>query len=175
MIQIYFKIAWRNLMKRKFYAFVSILGLSVGITFTLLIGTYIWGELQVNADLKNVENQYLIQSKWKKPDIGLEITTLAPLAKTLKENYPNLVENYYGFEGYTSTISNGDKVFREDIQIGDATLLNMYGFELLYGDSKTALNQPYTMVISSEQAIKYFGKLDCLGKSLTIESNSGQK
>lgn len=175
MIQIYFKIAWRNLMKRKFYAFVSILGLSVGITFTLLIGTYIWGELQVNADLKNVENQYLIQSKWKKPDIGLEITTLAPLAKTLKENYPNLVENYYGFEGYTSTISNGDKVFREDIQIGDATLLNMYGFELLYGDSKTALNQPYTMVISSEQAIKFFGKLDCLGKSLTVESNAGQK
>ena len=175
MIEIYFKIAWRNLMKRKFYAFVSILGLSVGITFTLLIGTYIWGELQVNTNLKNVENQYLIQSKWKKPDIGLEITTLAPLAKTLKENYPNLVENYYGFEGYTSTISNGDKVFREDIQIGDATLLNMYGFELLYGDSKTALNQPYTMVISSEQAIKYFGKLDCLGKSLTIESNAGQK
>ncbi|MEA5402315.1 ABC transporter permease [Arcicella sp. DC2W] len=175
MIQIYFKIAWRNLMKRKFYALVSILGLSVGITFTLLIGTYIWGELQVNADLKNVENQYLIQSKWKKPDIGLEITTLAPLAKTLKENYPNLVKNYYGFEGYTSTISNGDRVFREDIQIGDATLLNMYGFQLLYGDSKTALNQPYTMVISSEQAIKYFGKLDCLGKSLTIESNAGQK
>ncbi len=162
-------------MKRKFYALVSILGLSVGITFTLLIGTYILGELQVNADLKNVENQYLIQSKWKKPDIGPEITTLAPLAKTLKENYPNMVKNYYGFEGYTSTISNGDRVFREDIQIGDATLLNMYGFQLLYGDSKTALNQPYTMVISSEQAIKYFGKLDCLGKSLTVESNAGSK
>ncbi len=175
MIQNYFKIAWRNLMKRKFYSLVSILGLSVGITFTLLIGTYIWGELQVNADLKNVDNQYLIQSKWKQADIGLEITTLAPLAKTLKENYPNLVENYYGFEGYTSTISNGDKAFREDIQIGDATLLKMYGFELLYGDCQTALDQPYSMVISSEQAIKYFGKLDCVGKSLTVESNAGSK
>lgn len=175
MIQNYFKIAWRNLMKRKFYSLVSIFGLSVGITFTLLVGTYIWGELLVNTDLKNVENQYLIQSKWKKADIGLEITTLAPMAKSLKENFPDLVENYYSFDGITSVVSNGDKIFREDIQIGDATMLKMYGFHLLFGNSQTALNQPNTMVISSEQAIKYFGKLDVVGKTLTAESNSGSK
>jgi putative ABC transport system permease protein len=175
MIQNYFKIAWRNLMKRKFYSLVSIFGLSVGITFTLLVGTYIWGELQVNSDLKNVENQYLIQSKWKKSDIGLEITTLAPMAKSLKDHYPDLVENYYSFDGITSVIANGDKIFREDIQIGDSTLLKMYGFKLLFGNLQTALNQPNTMVISSEQAIKYFGKLDVVGKSLTAESNSGSK
>jgi putative ABC transport system permease protein len=175
MIQNYFKIAWRNLMKRKFYSSVSIFGLSVGITFTLLVGTYIWGELQVNSDLKNVENQYLIQSKWKKSDIGLEITTLAPMAKSLKEHYPDLVENYYSFDGITSVIANGDKIFREDIQVGDSTMLNMYGFKLLFGNPQTALNQPNTMVISSEQAIKYFGKLDVVGKTLTVESNSGSK
>jgi putative ABC transport system permease protein len=175
MIQNYFKIAWRNLMKRKFYSSVSIFGLSVGITFTLLIGTYIWGELQVNSDLKNVENQYLIQSKWKKSDIGLEITTLAPMAKSLKDHYPDLVENYYSFDGITSVIANGDKIFREDIQVGDSTMLKMYGFKLLFGNPQTALNQPNTMVISSEQAIKYFGALDVVGKTLTVESNSGSK
>ena len=175
MIQNYIKIAWRNLMKRKFYSLVSIFGLSVGITFTLLIGTYIWGELQVNSVLKDVENQYVIQSKWKKSDIGLEITTLAPLGKSLKENFPDLVENYYSFDGITSVVANGDKIFREDIQIGDSTLLKMYGFKLLFGNSQTALNQPNTMVISSEQAIKYFGKLDVVGKYLTAESNSGSK
>lgn len=162
-------------MKRKFYSFVSILGLSVGITFTLLISIYIWGELQVNADLKNAENQYYIQSKWSKPDMGLEITTLAPMAKALKENFPDLVENYYSFDGISSTIANGEKVFRESIQIGDSTILNMYGFPLIYGDARTALNQPYTMVITSEQAIKYFGKLDVVGKTLSVESNAGTK
>jgi len=175
MIQNYFKIAWRNLMKRKFYSLVSIFGLSVGITFTLLMGIYIWGELKVNSDLKNVENQYIIQSKWKKSDIGLEITTLAPLAKSLKENFPDLVENYYSFDGITSIVSNEDKIFREDIQIGDSTLLKMYGFKLLFGNPQTALNQINAMIISSEQAIKYFGKLDVVGKSLTAESNSGSK
>ena len=175
MVQNYFKIAWRNLTKRKFYSLVSIFGLSVGITFSFLVGTYIWGELQVNSDLKNVENQYIIQSKWKKSDIGLEITTLTPLAKSLKANFPDLVENYYSFDGITSVVSNGDKIFREDIQIGDSTLLKMYGFKLLFGNPQTALNQPNTMVIPSEQAIKYFGKLDVVGKSLTAESNSGSK
>ena len=102
-------------MKRKFYSLVSIFGLSVGITFTLLVGTYIWGELKVNSDLKSVENQCLIQSKWKKSDIGLEITTLAPMAKSLKENFPDLVENYYSFDGITSVVSKDDKIFREDI------------------------------------------------------------
>lgn len=162
-------------MKRKFYSFVSILGLSVGITFALLISIYIWGELQVNADLKNAENQYYIQSKWSKPDMGLEITTLAPMAKALKENFPDLVENYYSFDGISSTIANGEKVFRESIQIGDSTILNMYGFPLIYGDARTALNQPYTMVITPEQAIKYFGKLDVVGKTLSVESNAGTK
>ena len=175
MIQNYFKIAWRNLMKRKFYSLVSIFGLSVGITFMLLVGTYIWGELQVNSELKNLENQYVIQSKWKKSDIGLEITTLAPLAKSLKANFPDLVENFYSFDGITSVVSNGDKIFREDIQIGDSTLLKMYDFKLLFGNQQTALNQPNTMIISSEQAIKYFGKLNVVGKYLTAESNSGSK
>jgi putative ABC transport system permease protein len=175
MIQNYFKIAWRNLMKRKFYSLVSIFGLSVGITFSLLIGVYIWGELLVNADLKNVENQYIIQSKWKTPDMGMDITTLAPIAKALKDNFPDLVENYYRFDGISSNFSNGDRIFRESVQLGDSTILKMYGFKMLYGDAQTALNQPYTIVISSEQAIKYFGKLDCLGKFLTIESNNGTK
>ncbi|MDR6563878.1 MULTISPECIES: ABC transporter permease [unclassified Arcicella] len=175
MIQNYFKIAWRNLMKRKFYSLVSILGLSVGITFTLLIGTYIWGELQVNADLKNVDNQYLIQSKWKQADMGVEIATLAPLAEALKENYPHLVENFYRFDGITSTFANKDKIFREEIQLGDSTILNMYGFKLLHGDATTALNQPYTMVLTAEQAIKYFGQSDVVGKTLTVESFSGSK
>ena len=175
MLKNYINIAWRSLMKRKFYSLISIFGLSVGISFTLLIGTYIWGELHVNASLKNVENQYLIQSKWKNPDIGTEITTLAPMAKSLKENFPDLVENYYSFDGIASIISSGDKIFRESIQIGDSTLLKMYGLKLIYGNPQTALNQPNTVVISSEQAIKYFGKLDVVGKIIVAESNTGSK
>ena len=94
----YLKIAWRNLIKRKFFSLVSILGLSAGMTFTFLIGSFVWGEMQVNNSFKNADRQYILQSKWKKEDMGIETATLGPLGKTLREEYPNLVANYYRFE-----------------------------------------------------------------------------
>jgi putative ABC transport system permease protein len=170
MLQNYFKIGWRNLRKNGTFTFINIFGLSVGLTFTLLIGSYVWDEWQVNADLRSIENQYIIQSKWKQPNMGIEITSLAPLAKTLKEQYPNLIENYYRFDGVSTTVSKGDKHFREDIQIGDSTLLTMYGFPLLHGDARTALNQPNSVVLSEKMAFKYFGKTDIVGQTIQIES-----
>lgn len=175
MLKNYWKISWRNLMKRKFYTSVTVFGLSVGITFALLIGSYVWGELRVNSELRNLENQYMIQSKWDKENMGSEITSLGPIGKALKEHYPTLVENYHSFDAVTTIISKGDKVFREDVQLTDSTMLMMYGFPLIQGDPKTALNEPNTMVISTAQAIKYFGRTDVVGKTLRIEAFTGEK
>lgn len=175
MIKNYFKIAWRNIIKSRFYSSVNIIGLSAGIAFTLLIGAYVWSELQVNTKLKNADRQYILQSKWKDPNMGIDLTTMGPLAKALRENYPNLVANYYRWDGVTSNVSKGDKSFREGLQICDSTLLNMYGFRLLYGDPKTAFDGPFSLVITSEKAKKYFGKTDVVGQTLTIENFSGSK
>ncbi len=175
MLKNYFKIAWRNILKKPFYSAVNIIGLSVGITFTLLISAYVWGELQVNTKLKNAGNQYIIQSKWKDPNQGLELTSLGPMAKSLKENYPNLVANYYRWDGVTSTVSKGDKSFREGVQLCDSTMLNMYGFKLLDGNAATAFDGPYSVVITEDRAKKYFGKTNVVGETLTIENFSGAK
>ncbi|MFN8346332.1 MAG: ABC transporter permease [Spirosomataceae bacterium] len=175
MLRNYFKIGWRNLRKNKIYTLINIFGLAVGLTFTLSIGSFVWDEWRVNADLRNIDNQYIIQSKWKQPNMGMEITSLAPLAKTLKEQYPNLVDNYYRFDGISTTVSKGDNNFREDIQIGDSTLLTMYGFPLLHGDARTAMNQPNSVVLSQKTALKYFGKTDIVGQTLQIESFSRER
>jgi len=174
LIRNYFKIAWRNIVKSRSYSSVNIFGLAVGIAFMLLIVSYVWNEFQVNRNLKNAANQYIIQSKWGDAT-SFDLTTVGALAKALKDQYPNLVANYYRWDGIGSNVSKGDKVFREDIQIGDSTLLPMYGFPLLYGNPRTALNDPFSAVLTEETAIKYFGKINVLGESLTIESFSGTK
>jgi len=173
MIKNYFKIAWRNIIKRPFYSSLNIIGLSTGILFTLLIGAYVWNELQVNKKLRNAKNQYFLRSIWKDPNKGVDITTLGPLSKRLKQDYPNLVANYYRWDGITSVVSKGDKHFREGLQLGDSTLLYMYGFELLYGDKRTALTNPYSLVITKDKAIKYFGRADVIGETISIQSFSG--
>ncbi|MET3979257.1 putative ABC transport system permease protein [Mucilaginibacter sp. UYP25] len=175
MLHNYFTIAWRNIWKHKLFSLINIFGLSVGIAFTLLIGAYVWHEVSVNADLKNIDNQYIIQSKWKDPNMGYVLTALAAMPKALKEEYPNLVANYYHWDGVSSNVSKGDKHFRESLQVGDSTFLNMYGFKLLQGDQKTALNDPFSAVITQEMAIKYFGKTDVVGQSVNIESFTGTK
>jgi putative ABC transport system permease protein len=175
MLQNYIIIAWRSLWKNKSFAIINIIGLSAGIAFTLLTCAYIWGELQVNHDLKNADNQYILKSRWKDPNMGTEFTSLAQLPKTLKEVYPNLVANYYHFDAVTSNISKGDKHFRESIQIGDTTLFSMYGFSLLYGNPETALKDPFSTVITEAMAIKYFGKTDVVGQTVTIENFSGTR
>jgi ABC-type antimicrobial peptide transport system permease subunit len=175
MFKNYLKLAWRNIVKNRFYSTVNIIGLSTGIAFTMLIGAYVWSELQVNNSLKNADRQYIIESKWKDPNQGFYLATLGPLAKALQENYPNLVANYYRFDGITSNVSKGEKSFRENIQIGDSTLLTMYDFPLLYGDPRTALEKPFTAVITADKARKYFGTTDVIGQTITIESFSGTK
>jgi len=175
MLFTYFKIAWRNLLKNGFYSAVNVVGLLAGITFTLLIGAYVWGEWRVNQQLRHADRQYLLTSHWKDPNMGLEITTVAPLAERLQEDYPHLVANYYRWDGLTSGVSKGDKHYRESIQLGDSTLLPMYGFRLLHGDPGTALLRPYSVVITAREALKYFGKTDVVGQTLSIQSFAGGK
>jgi putative ABC transport system permease protein len=173
MIKNYFKVAWRNITKHPFYSIVNIVGLFAGISFSLLIGAYIWSELQVNRQLKNFSQQYILTTVSTDPNIGYELATFGPLAKRLKEDYPNLVANYYRYDGITSIVSKEDKHFREGLQVGDSTLLKMFGFKTLYGDIQTALNDPYSVVITEDKAIKYFGRTDVIGELVSIQSFSG--
>lgn len=162
-------------MKHKGFAVMNITGLSAGIAFVLLIGAYIWSELQVNKAINENDRTYVVQSKWKDPNLGAALTTPAPIGKTLKENFPDLVEEYYHHDGITSTVSKNDRYFREGLQPGDSTFLTLFGFPLLYGNAKTALNDPYSVVITENRALKYFGRKDVIGETLTIQSFSGSK
>ncbi|SFD74683.1 ABC-type antimicrobial peptide transport system, permease component [Chitinophaga sp. CF118] len=175
MLQNYIRIAWRNILKNRFYSLLNIAGLATGIAFAMLIMAYVWNELQVNTRLKNANKHYILQSKWKDPNMGYELASIGALPKALKEQYPTLVKNYYRWDGITTNVTVGEKSFREGLQIGDSTLLSMYGFKVLYGDATTALRDPYSIVITDEMAKKYFGKTDVVGKAMTIESFSGSK
>ena len=175
MIRNYYKLALRHITRSRFYAFLNIFGLSTGIAFTLLIAAYCWNEWRVNRQLKDADRQYILTSTWKDPNMGYPLATLGPLAKSLKDNYPNLVAGYYRFDGIYAIISNGEKHFRENLAIGDSTLLSLYGFSLLQGDPHTALAAPFSVVITGDMAVKYFGRTDVVGKNLTIEDFSGGK
>ncbi|MCD2421346.1 ABC transporter permease [Niabella pedocola] len=170
MIRNYLKIAWRNIRKHALYSTVNIIGLFAGILFFFLIGAYVWSELQVNRPLKNAPQQYILTSEWKDPNMGYDLATLGPLAKRLKNDYPNLVKNYYRYDGITAIVSRGEKLLKQNVQLGDSTLLDMYGLKVLHGDPVTALQQPFNVVITRDMAFLYFNRTDVVGQTLAIRS-----
>ncbi|MBC7569433.1 MAG: ABC transporter permease [Spirosoma sp.] len=175
MLQNYLKIALRNLVRRRFYAVVTLFGLTVGLTFLLLIGNYISGELAVNKSLRHAGQQYLLQSQWKVKEMGYEIGSLAPMGPTLKRLYPSLVANYYRNYGVGAIVSSAHHHFKEVVQVGDSTLLTMFGLPMVYGNPQTALLEPNSIVITSTMARKYFGQTSVLGQKLTIQTPGAGK
>ena len=118
----YFKIMLRNMGRQKFYSAITILGLTVGITFALLIGVFIWGELQVNTNLKDVDRLYLLETKFKAND-GNSPPFFVPalLGHHAIGQYPAVFEEYYRFRDRSITVSKGEKHFRIQSMIGDST------------------------------------------------------
>lgn len=175
MFRNYITIAFRHLARHKLFSMINILCLAIGITFSMLIGVYIMKEKSVDRGIRNIENQYLVKSNWKVKDMGLAITTAAPLPRALKEEYPGLVANYYRINPVTNVVSAGNKHFKENIAICDTTLVSMYGFELLHGDPSQAFRNNSSAVITEEMAVKLFGTTHALGKTVSVTGTVGTR
>lgn len=177
MYRSYFKIMMRNMLKQKFYSAITILGLTVGITFAMLIGVFIWGEMQVNTNLKDVDRLYLMETKYNSNE-GNNPPFFVPalLGQVAIEQYPRVFEKYYRFRDRGITVSKGDKHLRMQSMIGDSTFLEMFGFPVLHGNSNKVLNEPNTIVITEKIARQYFDKADVVDEFLTVSTEkSGLK
>lgn len=170
MLKHYFTIAVRHIARHKLFSLINILCIAIGITFSMLIGLYILEQKHVNHDLRNSDRQYIIKSNWKVKSMGMEQTTMGPLAKTLKDQYPNLVANYFRYNPVTNVVTAGDNHFKEDMAICDTTLVTMYGFQLLYGNKNNAFPTNSSAVITEAMAIKLFGTANALNKTITIST-----
>lgn len=169
----YLIVAWRNIIRRPFYSALNLAGICTAILFLLLVAAFSGSEWKVNRQLRHADRLYFLISEWKNPDEGVPITTLGPLAKRLKEDYPGLIANYYRGDFVTSVVSNGDRHFREHIDIGDSSLLTMFGFTLVAGDAATAMKLPFSVVIKKEIAQKYFGRINVVGERLQVQNFAG--
>ncbi len=162
-------IAVRNLKKDKWYSLVNILGLTIGITFSLFLIFYVKDELSFDKHHKNADRIYRINSYIHERDKNTNwVITQLPLGPTLKKDYPE-VEEAVRFLGKERTLfKNGDKNFYETkIYYADSNVFNVFTHKFIEGKPATALNEPFDIVISKTLAHKYFGKnAAAVGKTL---------
>jgi putative ABC transport system permease protein len=175
MLRNYFKTGLRNIRSNRLHSAINILGLALGISVVLLIGGYVAREVRVNRDIKDVDRTYVIHSQWSPQNVGVYYTTLGPLANTLQEQFPLLIEDSYRYTIAGTIMSSPEgKVFKEQLQIGDSSFVEMFGFELAYGNRHSPFDND-GIVITESMARKYYNRTDVLGETLTLQTNSGKE
>lgn len=171
MLQNYFKLAVRNILKHKFFSAINILGMSIGIAACLLILLYVVDELSFDRFHANADRIYQVglQARIGDQDVTTA-NTCPPMAETLVKEVPGVeaatrISNFWG----TPSLKYGDKAFTEEkVFHADSNFFEFFGYKLLEGDMETALKEPNTVVLTKSIATKYFGNESPLGKLITV-------
>jgi putative ABC transport system permease protein len=169
----YFKISLRNLWKNKAFSAINIIGLSVGLTSFILISMYVADELSYDRYHEKAERIYRINSniRFGGTDLSLAVTS-DPMGATLKKDYPQVQEYTRIYAQGPTLVKKGTQFISEPgVAYADSTFFNVFSFPAIAGDTKTAINEPNTAVITETAAKKYFGTTDAIGKSLEFPDN----
>ncbi len=168
----YLKISFRNIKRYKIHSVINIAGLAIGICCCILILLWIQDELSFDRFHVNVSRIFRVaKEEHRTEEIELSARTPPPLAKALVRDIPEIeMATRYG-RWENRNISFGGKNFNEsDYWHADADFFEIFSFSFLKGDPRTVFVNPYSVVITEETAIRYFGEENPIGEILTVNN-----
>ena len=170
MLKNYFKISFRNLLKNKSSSFINLFGLTIGLTCCMLIGLYIWNELSFDRYHQNADRIYRFSREFFNTDgsTQLHLGHLSPpFGPRLKDDFPD-IEEVIRILQTTVTFRKDDLLYSEDnLFLAEPGIFNMFDVPLLNGDHATALNDPFTLLLSESAAKKYFNSENPVNQTIT--------
>jgi len=169
MFKNYFRTAWRNLWKNKFFSAINIIGLSVGIAACIVILLFV--SYERSFDNFHTKNIYRLNEVQKfegmaaSQKVGL---SMFPMGPTLKNEFPE-IRNFTRIRWQDKyQFTYGEKrIFFPSIHFVDSTYLQLFDWKLLKGNRQTALEKPNSVVLTEDAARSLFGKEEPMGKSVT--------
>ncbi len=173
MLKNYLIIALRNLKKHKGFSFINIAGLSVGIACSVLVMVYVYDQLSYDRFHENAKRTYRVISKGFLIDYEVSSTkTPYVLAKTLREEYGDAVQ-VTQIGSYNGIVKIGNtNLLNERTIAADDDFLNVFSFPVFKGNPRSALAEPFTIILAESAALRYFGNVDPMGKQLQIGSQN---
>ncbi|MCJ7800754.1 MAG: ABC transporter permease, partial [Candidatus Marinimicrobia bacterium] len=172
MINNYFKIAIRNILRHKGYSLINIFGLAIGLTCALLILLWVQDELSYDKFHEQSENIFRVEQDQDYSGRLYHVNvTPWPCAPVWKDQIPEInLATRWGRTGGQS-YRYGDIAFIEqDVMAIDPDFFSILDFPFKYGDPTIAMNDPNSIVLDEETAIKYFGDRNAVGEILTVNN-----
>lgn len=169
----YFKVAFRNLMKHKVFTGINIIGLTLGLTFTLLISLWVKEELSYNRFHANGDHLYKVMCNlyWSGDEPTTSTNSPGPLAPKLEEEFPEVVRAVKTTYSNDELFTVGKIIGKESGFYASPGFFELFTFPLLAGDAGSALSEPNSIVISEDLANKYFHTADAVGKTIRMNQD----
>jgi ABC-type antimicrobial peptide transport system permease subunit len=176
MIRSYFKIAGRNLQKNRIYSVINILGLSLGMAVTLLIGLWVWDELSFNKYHRNYRDiAFVLQRTTGDHRTFVDGSMPPPLGDALRHYYGSKFQHIAMMSGNGQhNISAGEKKFFQYGSFMGKEAPDMLTLRMKKG-SRNGLQDPYSVLLSGGLARSLFGDEDPMGKTVKIDNRIGVK
>jgi len=170
MFRNYFITSMRALLRNKGFSAINIVGLAVGFATFSLISFYVYNELTFDRHHQNADRIFRIVENLRTENEELfQSTSSPPMGPRFLKDFPE-VENYVRFQQWSLLAQRNDVTgYERDSYIADSTLFDVFSFKLLQGDKKTALREPFSIVLTESMAKKYFGDEDPVGQTLKMD------
>lgn len=170
MLTNYLTIALRNLLRRKTFSFINIIGLSIGLACCVLIVLYIKDELSYDRFHVHQDHLYRLTCEVQEKEGATRKMGIASMIQgpSFKEGIPAIKEVVRVRER-ESLVKYGSNTLNEKVTWVDKNFFTVFSFSLLAGEPSKVLSDFHSLVLSEEAAHKYFGTTDAIGKSLEID------
>lgn len=175
MIQNYFIVAWRNFLKRKFLSSINIIGLSFGIAFALLAFLFIYDELSFDTFYPNKDLIYRVDVQRYHNDVAQlddRSTSVPSIFHSSARQEVSEIDYLTRYNGFTKHLTVNNVKYSEKVHFVDEDFIRMFTPSFLKGSATSALRSVNNIVISDEKAIKLFGSLDVIGKTIETKQAS---
>ncbi|MEK6481243.1 ABC transporter permease [Catalinimonas sp. 4WD22] len=174
MIRNYIKIAYRNLLKNKVFSLINISGLSIGMAACILILQYVSYELSYDDFHTRAEDIYRVTLDIHKNEgQQTRIARVSPaVGSAFQAEFPE-VENYTRMIilGPDAVLTYENKYKGEaGVYLADSAFFDVFSYPLIRGNPKTALNEPFSIVITESTARSLFQDENPLGKDVVLNA-----
>ena len=179
MLRNYLTMAFRNLRKHRFFTFINILGLAIGVASCLVIVLFVLDELGYDHYNTKANRIYRLNNEIKFGGNHIRMTySSAPTAYALQQDYPE-IESTVRFRSYGSYLVKAadasENIKEQNVMWTDSTFFEIFSVKVVEGDPKTALKEPASIAISKRTAAKYFPNGNALGQSLILDNKYNAK
>lgn len=168
-------IAWRNLLRYKYYSLINIAGLAIGLAACWLLLLYVHRETSYDNFYPNADRIYraVNRATWSGGNLNLA-TTSAPFAAVLKKDYPEIEQTTRVDPEGGAALKYGEKKLEVgDMLFVDSTFFDVFDFPFVAGDAISALSQPNSLVLTRSLAEKLLGNAsDAIGKTVLTEDST---